>query len=48
MMDPANAHDHDDLFTTDTTGLPEVAHPGVTRLHDGDVAAVRRHGELAR
>ena len=26
----------DDLFTTETAGLPEVSRPDVTRLHDGD------------
>jgi FtsP/CotA-like multicopper oxidase with cupredoxin domain len=25
-----------DVFTTETTGLPEVARPGVIRLHEGD------------
>jgi hypothetical protein len=32
----ANANGQDDLFTTETAGLPEVATPGVIRLHDGD------------
>jgi hypothetical protein len=26
----------ENLFTTETAGLPEVASPGVLRLHDGD------------
>jgi FtsP/CotA-like multicopper oxidase with cupredoxin domain len=30
------ANDHDDLFTTETAGLPEVSRPAVTRLGDGD------------
>ena len=35
-MDPANARDHDDLFTTGTAGLPELARSGVIRLWDGN------------
>ena len=35
-MNQANADGQDDLFTTETAGLPEVASPGVMRLHDGD------------
>jgi hypothetical protein len=36
MMDPANARDHDELFTTETAGLPELACSGVIRLWDGN------------
>jgi FtsP/CotA-like multicopper oxidase with cupredoxin domain len=36
MMNQTNANDQDDLFTTETAGLPEVSSPGVIRLHDGD------------
>jgi FtsP/CotA-like multicopper oxidase with cupredoxin domain len=36
MMNQANAHDQDDLFTTGTAGLPGVARQGVIGLHDGD------------
>jgi FtsP/CotA-like multicopper oxidase with cupredoxin domain len=36
MMTPARANQQDDLFTTETAGLPEVASPDVTRLADGD------------
>jgi FtsP/CotA-like multicopper oxidase with cupredoxin domain len=35
-MNQTNANGQDDLFTTETAGLPEVARPGVTRLRDGD------------
>ena len=35
-MTPARASQQDDLFTTETAGLPEVQEPGVTRLADGD------------
>ena len=35
-MDQAKANASDDLFTTETAGLPEVRSPDVTRLHDGD------------
>src|SRR2546423_8572632 len=35
-MNQTNANGQDELFTTATAGLPEVASPGVTRLHDGD------------
>ena len=35
-MDHSNGNGQDGLFTTETAGLPEVARPGVTRLHDGD------------
>ncbi len=35
-MTPARANQQDDLFTTETTGLPEVASPGMIRLADGD------------
>ena len=35
-MDQTNANGQDELFTTETAGLPEVARPAVTRLHDGD------------
>ena len=35
-MNQAKADASDDLFTTETAGLPEVLGPGVTRLHDGD------------
>jgi FtsP/CotA-like multicopper oxidase with cupredoxin domain len=34
-MDQAKANESD-LFTTETAGLPEVASPDVTRLHNGD------------
>ena len=36
MMNPARANQQDDLFTTETAGLPEVLGPDVTRLADGD------------
>jgi FtsP/CotA-like multicopper oxidase with cupredoxin domain len=36
MTNPARANDQDDLFTTDTAGLPEVHGTDVIRLHDGD------------
>jgi FtsP/CotA-like multicopper oxidase with cupredoxin domain len=35
-MNQANANGQDGLFTTETAGLPEVASPGVIRLHEGD------------
>ena len=35
-MNQTNANGQDDLFTTETAGLPEMASPGVIRLHDGD------------
>ena len=35
-MNQAKADASDDLFTTETTGLPEVLGPDVTRLADGD------------
>ena len=35
-MNQAKADASDDLFTTETAGLPEVLGPDVTRLHDGD------------
>ena len=35
-MDQISADGKDDLFTTETAGLPEVASPGVIRLRDGD------------
>src|SRR5205823_5522950 len=35
-MDQAKANASDDLFTTETAGLPEVLGPDVTRLADGD------------
>lgn len=35
-MDQTTANDLDDIFTTETVGLPEVSHPSVIRLHDGD------------
>ena len=35
-MDQTSANGQDELFTTETAGLPEVAHPAVTRLRDGD------------
>jgi len=36
MTDQDNANGNDDLFTTETAGLPEVLRPVVTRLGDGD------------
>ena len=36
MRDQDNADGNDDLFTTETAGLPEVLRPAVTRLGDGD------------
>src|SRR4029077_8013360 len=36
MMDQISADGQDDLFTTETAGLPEVASPVVIRLRDGD------------
>ena len=43
-----HASGQDDLFTTETAGLPEVARPAVTRLDDGDrldlrIGAVRKN-----
>jgi FtsP/CotA-like multicopper oxidase with cupredoxin domain len=35
-MNQSNANGQDELFTTETAGLPEVSRPAVTRLHDGD------------
>jgi FtsP/CotA-like multicopper oxidase with cupredoxin domain len=35
-MNQTNATGQNDLFTTETAGLPEVAIPGVIRLRDGD------------
>ena len=35
-MDQTKADASDDLFTTETAGLPEVLGPDVTRLADGD------------
>jgi hypothetical protein len=35
-MDRATEPDQQDVFTTETAGLPEVIRPGVTRLRDGD------------
>ena len=35
-MDTARANQQDDLFTTETAGLPEVLGPDVTRLDHGD------------
>jgi FtsP/CotA-like multicopper oxidase with cupredoxin domain len=35
-MNQTNGNGQDGLFTTETAGLPEVASPGVIRLHDGD------------
>src|SRR5947209_17728198 len=35
-MNQAKADTSDDLFTTETAGLPEVLGPDVTRLADGD------------
>ena len=40
-MHPARDIDQDDLFTTETAGLPEVASPGMIRLHDGDQLDLR-------
>jgi hypothetical protein len=34
MMNQTNANRQDELFTTETTGLPEVASPGVIWLAD--------------
>ncbi len=47
-MNQTNANGQDELFTTETAGLPEVASPGVTRLRDGDrldlrIGPVRKH-----
>jgi FtsP/CotA-like multicopper oxidase with cupredoxin domain len=36
MMNQVSAGGQDELFTTETAGLPEVSRPAVTRLHDGD------------
>ncbi len=46
-MDPTTATDPQDVFTTETAGLPEVSSPKVIRLHDGDsfdlhIGAVRK------
>ncbi len=46
-MDSARATDQDDVFTTETAGLPEVSAPSVVRLRDGDrldlrIGAVRK------
>ena len=35
-MNHSDANGEDELFTTETAGLPEVSRPAVTRLHDGD------------
>ena len=35
-MSQTDANGQDELFTTETAGLPEVSRPAVTRLHDGD------------
>jgi FtsP/CotA-like multicopper oxidase with cupredoxin domain len=35
-MNQTDANGQDELFTTETAGLPEVSRPAVTRLHDGD------------
>src|SRR6478672_6509644 len=35
-MNQAKADASDDLFTTETAGLPEVSRPALTRLYDGD------------
>ena len=35
-MNQTNANGQDELFTTETAGLPEVSRPALTRLHDGD------------
>src|SRR6266516_2021848 len=35
-MNHSNGNGQDGMFTTETAGLPEVASPGVIRLHDGD------------
>ena len=40
-MNQGNADGQDGLFTTETAGLPEVAAPGVIRLHDGDCLDLR-------
>jgi len=37
-MNQTSANGQDELFTTETAGLPEVARPAVTRLHDGGLA----------
>jgi FtsP/CotA-like multicopper oxidase with cupredoxin domain len=34
-MNQTSANGQDELFTTETAGLPEVSRPAVTRLHDG-------------
>jgi FtsP/CotA-like multicopper oxidase with cupredoxin domain len=34
-MNQTSANGQDELFTTETAGLPEVARPAVIRLHDG-------------
>lgn len=36
MTNQTNAYGHDDLFTAKTTGLPELARPGVLGPRDGD------------
>jgi FtsP/CotA-like multicopper oxidase with cupredoxin domain len=46
-MNQTNAREQDDLFATKTAGLPEVARPGLIRLHDGGrldlrIGAVRK------
>jgi FtsP/CotA-like multicopper oxidase with cupredoxin domain len=41
MMHQISADGKDDLFTTETAGLPEVASPGVIRLRDGDQLDLR-------
>ena len=35
-MNHSDANGQDELFTTETAGLPEASRPAVTRLHDGD------------
>jgi hypothetical protein len=36
MVNQTNANRQDELFTTETAGLPEVASPGMIRLDDRD------------
>jgi hypothetical protein len=41
MMNQTTANGHDELLTTDTSGLLEMESPGVIRLHDKDQLDLR-------
>ena len=44
-MTPARPSQQDDLFTTETAGLPEVLGPDVTRLDDQELIRRARTGD---